>query len=416
MTALQFSSDSDIDRSQIFSVSEITSQIKTVLETTFPFIWVEGEISNYKYHTSGHMYFTLKDEYSELKGVMFRGDNRSLRFSVEDGMNVLALGNIAVYERRGLYQLIVRQMEPAGLGTLYLAFEALKKKLAEEGLFSEERKKSIPRFPEKVGIITSGTGAAIQDIQNGLNRRAPHLEIFLRPTVVQGEEAADDIVAAIKDFLEFGEVDVLIVGRGGGSLEDIWPFNEEKVARTIADCPIPIISAVGHESDFTITDFVADLRASTPSEAAELVSPSREELLIFLKETNRRCRDAVVARIEMFWQQLDTLVSRYGFQQPHILYEQKQQRLTDLMGRLSQQIHYRLSFQQSQFQGLKKRLFSVSPNSILQRGYSIAFKYPNRQIVSNVNSLDVGQLFGLKMSDGEIQAEARKIRKNKKRK
>lgn len=407
--------DSNQELSQVFTVSEITSQIKTVLETSFPTVWIEGEISNFRHHSSGHMYFTLKDDRAELKVVMFRRDNQFLRFTVEDGMKVLAQGNITVYEARGIYQLIVRQMEPAGLGTLYLAFEALKKKLAEEGLFADERKQPIPKFPSKVGVITSGTGAAIQDIQNVLGRRAPHVEIILRPTRVQGEGSADDIVAAIRDFEEFGDFDVLIVGRGGGSLEDIWPFNEEKVARAIVDCPIPIISAVGHESDFTITDFVADLRAPTPSAAAELVSPSREELQAFLNETVRRCRDSVMIGIEIAWQRLDALTTRYGFQQPQILIDQKQQMINDLDKRLSQRIQFKWGLQFSHFQGLQKRLLGANPKGILQRGYSIVYKLPDRQVVNRVRLLKVGQEFGLLMSDGEVTAETRKIhRKNEK--
>jgi len=416
VTSSLFLRDSDIEESQIFSVSEITSQIKVVLESSFPFIWVEGEISNYKHHSSGHMYFTLKDEHAELKAVMFKRENLYLRFAIEDGMKVLALGNIGVYEARGLYQLIIRRMEPTGLGTLYLAFEALKTKLGKEGLFSEERKQPIPRYPAKVGVITSSTGAVIQDIQNVLYRRAPHVELFLRPTLVQGEDAAGDIVAAIKDFEVLSGIDVLIIGRGGGSLEDIWPFNEEKVARAISACILPVVSAVGHESDFTISDFVADLRAPTPSSAAELVSPTRDELMIFLGETDRRCCDVLMSRIEMAWQRLDALTSRYGFQQPQILIDLQQERLNDIVGKISQRIQFILNLQQSQFQGLKNRLLSASPRSILERGYSIAFKLPGRQIVNSVNFLDVGDQFNLMMTDGEIQAETRNIHKRKNRK
>ncbi|MFQ6674251.1 MAG: exodeoxyribonuclease VII large subunit, partial [Fidelibacterota bacterium] len=346
---------SDEGPPRVLTVSQLTFQIKSLLDSSFPFVWVEGEVSNFKHHTSGHMYFTLKDDRAELRAVMFRRDNQSLRFPVESGMKVLAQGNVTVYEARGVYQLVVRRMEPSGLGTLYLAFEALKKKLADEGLFDEERKRPIPKFPSRVGVVTSGTGAAVQDIKNVLGRRAPHVDIVLRPTLVQGEGAAEDICAALEDLEEYDLVDVVIVGRGGGSLEDLWPFNEEKVARAISACPIPTISAVGHESDFTIADFVADLRAPTPSAAAELVAPAREDLLNHLDEMDRRCREAVLSRIEMAWQRLDALTARYGFQQPQILVEQKRKRIEELVDRMGQQLRFVLALQKSRFQGFRER-------------------------------------------------------------
>ncbi|MFQ6616134.1 MAG: exodeoxyribonuclease VII large subunit [Fidelibacterota bacterium] len=394
---------------EILSVSQVTSQIKALLDASFPFVWVEGEVSNFKHHTSGHMYLTLKDDRAELRSVMFRRDNQFLRFTPEDGMKVLAQGNITVYESRGVYQLVVRRMEPAGLGTLYLAFEALKKKLTEEGLFDERRKQPLPRYPFRVGVVTSSTGAAIQDIRNVLGRRAPHVELVLRPTVVQGAGAADDIVEALKDFEDYGKADVLIVGRGGGSLEDLWPFNEEKVARAMAACPIPIVSAVGHESDFTIADFVADLRAATPSAAAELVAPSREDLLSFLDGMRRRVVDSLNARIERGWQTLDTLTARYGFQQPARLVENMGQRVNDSTDRMVHRIRAVWDLKRARFQGLQERLLAVSPRSILERGYSIVYTLPDRRVVSRVGLLEVGETFGVQMSDGWIRAETREV-------
>tara|TARA_Y100000034_G_scaffold48234_2_gene59519 strand:+ start:5861 stop:7111 length:1251 start_codon:yes stop_codon:yes gene_type:complete len=401
---------SSVTSAQVFSVSQITAEIKALLAGAFPAVWIEGEISNFKHHTSGHMYFTLKDEGAELKAVMFRGHNRYLRFTPEDGMKVLAQGDISVYEARGVYQLVVRQMEPAGLGTLYLAFEALKKKLAEEGLFDDERKQPLPSFPFSVGVVTSGSGAAVEDIKNVLLRRSPHVEVIIRPTKVQGEEAADDIVAAVRQLTVSAGVDVLIVGRGGGSMEDLWSFNEEKVARALADCPIPVISAVGHETDFTIADFVADLRAPTPSAAAELVSPSKKEIISFLDETGRRSREAMRSRLHTLWQQLDAVTSRYGFQQPGVLIDQKRQRLGEMSDRLSQQIQFVLSMEQSRFQGMSERLLAVSPRSVLARGYSVAYKLPQKQVVNKVESFEIGEKFGLLMSDGEIEADVKKIK------
>ncbi|MEE9166756.1 MAG: exodeoxyribonuclease VII large subunit [Candidatus Neomarinimicrobiota bacterium] len=394
----------------MFTVSQITSQVRAILETSFPSIWVEGEISNFKHHTSGHMYFTLKDDRSELKAVMFRRDNQFLRFSVEDGMKVLAEGAVTVYEARGIYQLVVRRMEPAGLGTLYLAFEALKKKLAEEGLFADERKRPIPRYPSMVGVVTSPTGAAIQDIKNILARRAPHVRIIIRPALVQGDDAADDIVDAIRDFGEFGGIDTLILGRGGGSLEDLWPFNEEKVARAMFDCSIPIISAVGHESDFTIADMVADLRAPTPSAAAELVSPSRQEIQVFLEESERRQREALLTMLKMAWQRLDSLMGRYGFRQPQVLVDQKKQRVDDLRERMGQRMTFVVGLHLSAFEGLEKRLLGASPMGILRRGYSIAYNPHNKHIIKSVKLLEIGKRFALIMSDGETTVETKEIR------
>lgn len=394
---------------EVFTVSQLTSRIKTLLDASFPFVWVEGEISNFTHHVSGHMYLTLKDDRAELRAVMFRRDNQFLRFTPEDGMKVLAEGNVTVYETRGVYQLVVRRMEPAGLGTLYLAFEALKKKLAREGLFDEERKRPLPRFPFRIGVVTSASGAAIQDIRNVLDRRAPHLEVVLRPTRVQGEGAADDISRALRDFQEYGDVDVLIVGRGGGSLEDLWPFNEEKVARAVAACSIPTISAVGHESDFTIADFVADFRAPTPSAAAEVVSPSREELLTFVADLERRAVDSVTARIERGWQNLDALAARYGFQEPGRRVERMGQRLKELSDRMIRQMTSVWNLKHTRFQGLQERLLAVSPRSILERGYSIVYKLPDKRIVTQVGHLEIGEVFGVQMSDGHIAAEAREI-------
>lgn len=401
--------ESDKGVPEVLSVSQVTSQVKALLDASFPFVWVEGEISNFKHHSSGHMYLTLKDDRAELRAVMFRRDNQFLRFTPDDGMKVLAQGNITVYEARGVYQLVVRQMEPAGLGTLYLAFEALKKKLAHEGLFEQERKRPLPRFPFRVGVITSASGAAIEDIRTVLARRAPHIELVLRPTAVQGAGAADDISAAVKDFQDYGKVDVLIVGRGGGSLEDLWPFNEEKVARAMAECTIPIISAVGHESDFTIADFVADLRAPTPSAAAELVSKSREELLALVDDMESRAVDSLTGRIERGWQYLDSLTGRYGFQQPTRLLELMDQRVEDLSVRLVGQMRTLWNLKKSRFQGLQERLLSVSPRNILERGYSIVYKLPDRRIVTRVGLLEVGETFGVQMSDGHVTAKTQDI-------
>ena len=254
------------------SVSELTAQLKGLIESNYSSIFVKGEISNFTHHSSGHMYFTLKDKYSELKAVMFKGNNSSLQFSPKNGDNVILQGKLSIYEARGQYQIIAQHMEPAGIGALYLEFEKSKKRLKEEGLFDMSLKKKLPRFPTTIGIVSSITGAALSDMLTIFKRRAPQIKIVIRSALVQGSGASKDIIAGIRDFSNLDEIDILIVGRGGGSFEDLWPFNDEDLAREIFKCPIPIISAVGHETDITISDMVADLRAPTPSAASELTT------------------------------------------------------------------------------------------------------------------------------------------------
>ena len=397
------------DMTSVLTVSQITAQVKSVLDGTFRSVLVEGEISNFLHHGSGHMYFTLKDDKAELRAVMFQGDNSRLKFIPEGGMKVLVRGKVTVYEARGVYQIIIKEMEAAGLGALYLAFETLKKKLAAEGLFADERKQPLPSYPATIGVITSGTGAALQDIRNILSRRAPHVNIVVRPTLVQGKEATEDIVTAIQEFSQWGGADILIVSRGGGSIEDLWCFNEESVARAIAACPVPLISAVGHETDFTISDFAADVRAPTPSAAAEIASPPLDDLLAYLNEAERRITEAVGRRIEIAWQKLDGFTARYGFQKPQNLEDEKFRYLGEVEKRIGQQIEFILSLQQSKFQGLNDRLLSASPKNILKRGYSIVHTLPERQIMASVEKLKVGEEFGVIMSDGEVTAVPKKI-------
>ena len=276
---------------RVFTVSELTLRLKATLEEAFPAVWVEGEISNLRTPGSGHAYFTLKDEGAQLSAVLFRGRGRRVRFELEDGMQVLAFGGLDVYAARGQYQLVVEMMEPKGLGALQLAFEQLKRKLEAEGLFDEGRKRPLPAFPRVIGIVTSPTGAAIRDMLNIIGRRFGDLRILITPVRVQGDEAPGEIVQALANLQEVADLDVIIVGSGGGSIEDLWAFNDEGVARAIAACRVPVISAVGHETDFTIADFVADLRAPTPSGAAELVV--REKLVVI--ETARRSLRAAQA-------------------------------------------------------------------------------------------------------------------------
>jgi exodeoxyribonuclease VII large subunit len=295
---------------KIWTVTELNRAAGELLEEAFPRVWVEGEISNWKLYASGHAYFSLKDEGGQVSAVLFRAGSKGLRFEPRDGLAVLALGRVGIYAQRGQFQLIVEELEPKGKGALQLAFEQLREKLQREGLFDPARKRPLPVLPRTVGVVTSPTGAVIRDILTVLGRRFPNLRVLLNPVRVQGEGAAAEIAAAIAELDRRGDVDVLIVGRGGGSMEDLWAFNEEAVARAIAACSVPVISAVGHETDFTIADFVADLRAPTPSAAAELVIESKEALEERIGTLARRLRGAVGAGVRRARHRLDALAVR----------------------------------------------------------------------------------------------------------
>lgn len=389
-------------------MSELTQLIRTQLEETYPQIAVRGEISNFKHHRSGHMYFTIKDDRAELRSVMFRGTNRFLNFQPEDGMQVIATGRISVYEARGQYQLIASMLEPSGLGALYQAFEALKRRLEAEGLFASEHKESLPEIPTMAGVITSGSGAAVRDIIQVLGRRAPYVNVTVRPTRVQGEGAADDIVQALDEFEQWGKAEVLIVGRGGGSLEDLWAFNEEPVIRALYDCSFPVISAVGHESDITLSDLVADVRAPTPSAAAELVAPDIQELMETLKQVGQSMRRMLTHRLEQAWQQVDHLGQRYAFQQPLRQIERFGERLHDSHLDLNRAITNLMSLTKSELNGMEEKLFALSPQSVLDRGYSIAFRDRDDVIVRTPEDLEPGEGFRLHTSGGSLAAQRRR--------
>lgn len=295
---------------KVYTVSELTAYIKALMEDAFPGLWVEGEISNMRVYPSGHAYFTLKDNEAQIRAVMWKGARLRLKFEPMDGAHIVIRGRVSVYEKRGEYQLVAEAMEPKGLGALQAAFEQLKKKLAAEGLFDKERKKSLPRIPWSVGLVTSPRGAAARDMVRTLNRRFPGLRIILAPVQVQGDGAAEQIAAAIADLNEYGKVDVIIAGRGGGSIEDLWAFNEEVVARAIFASKIPVVSAVGHETDFTIADFAADVRASTPTAAAELVAPEKETVYRQIDDHARRLTVALRDMTEKYIRDVDELYAR----------------------------------------------------------------------------------------------------------
>ena len=393
------------DNSNSISVSDLTSQIKSVLEGEFDNIWVSGEISNFKHHYSGHMYFTLKDDESEIKAVMFKGFNQYLRFKPEDGMQVLAGGRITVYEQRGQYQLILKQLEPSGIGTLYLAYEALKKQLAEEGLFDEDKKFALPKYPQTIGIVTSKSGAAVQDIFQILERRSPFVNIILRPTKVQGEGAGRDIADAINEFNDFKGINVIIIGRGGGSLEDLWPFNEEIVARAICDSKIPIISAVGHETDYSISDMVADYRAPTPSSAAEIVSISINEIGDYLYGFTQRLESNISSLLERNWQKIDELFNRHSKQKPQNIIEFQRKELDKLSIRFGKSIINNQQLSNLKLKPLTEKLSSLNPKAILNRGYSVAFETLSRNIIKNAKDIKNDQEFELLTSKGSFTAK-----------
>ena len=385
------------------SVSELTSKLKDLIESNFSNIWIQGEISNFKHHSSGHMYFTLKDQGAELRCVMFRGFNQGIHFKPEDGMDVILQGKITVYEPRGQYQLMVQNMEPAGIGTLFLAFEALKKQLQSEGLFDNSLKKQLPQYPKKVGIVTSETGAAYKDMVQVLNRRAPYLDIVLRPTLVQGINAANDIVKAIKELASIENIDVLIVGRGGGSLEDLWAFNEEEVARVIVACKVPIISAVGHETDVTISDMVADLRAPTPSAAAEIVALSVNDLKQKINEQTNTLIKQFQFKLNKIWQTFDHLSERHIVQKPQNIIERQKEKLNTLYNGLMLKMDHLLAISITKSIAINKELNILNPSDILKRGYSIIYD-TNGAIIRKGSDLKKNDLFEAQIGQDRIEA------------
>ncbi len=389
---------------KIYTVSELTGYIKALLErdAVLAGVWVKGEISNFTRHSSGHMYFTLKDEQARLRCVMFRTENRLLQFQPADGMAVLVAGRVAVYPKSGEYQLYVEQMEVAGLGSLYLAFEELKKRLAAEGLFDPARKKPLPVLPKKIGVITSPTGAAVRDIIRIARRRFPSVDLLVIPAQVQGEQAAPSISQALRLANTLSGLDLLIVGRGGGSIEELWAFNEEVVARAIAASRIPVISAVGHETDFTIADMVADLRAPTPSGAAELAVPELRELRRSLLLMTERLK---IAGLRVFERKRDRWAEAAGH--PALLKPQrwldiKRQRVDEAEERLARAIRNLLEKAQAVLYKELATLDALSPLATLQRGYSICRREEDGRVVREAGQVNPGEAVRVILSRGEL--------------
>ncbi|MBQ3835213.1 MAG: exodeoxyribonuclease VII large subunit, partial [Elusimicrobia bacterium] len=370
----QENNENDSDGKRIYSVTEINNDIKNILEESFGCVWLSGEISGFKHYSSGHMYFSLKDENSQISAVMFAGYNQKLKFTPKDGMQILVYGKITSYINRGSYQIQVFHAQETGLGTLQEAFEKLKKKLAEEGLFDSEHKKEIPYIVNKIGVVTSKDGAALHDILSVLNRRFSNVEVLIYPVRVQGEQAKFEIADAIKYLNEnHKDLDVLLVGRGGGSLEDLWAFNEEIVARAIFDSDIPVISCVGHEVDFTIADFVADLRAPTPSVAAEIVAKNKTDVEEKLSLIKRKIVDNIKNIVAVYDEKIKYFKNCRALSKPYEIYEDKIQYIDELKEDLINKIKNIFSDKENKFSLNLKKLELLSPLKILNRGYSACF-------------------------------------------
>lgn len=392
---------------KVWTVSEIVGKIGHVLQDRADLqnCWISGELSNFKNHrASGHWYFTLKDESSSFKGVMFKSRSERVRFVPTDGLKVMIRGNIRMYEREGTIQLYAEEMEPSGLGQLYLAFEELKKKLAEEGLFDPVRKREIPRFPRRIGIVTSPTGAAIRDILHIMERRHPGMSWLLAPATVQGELAPREVAQAIARLNRYGAVDVIIVGRGGGSLEELWAFNTEVVARAIAASVIPVISAVGHETDVTISDYVADLRAPTPSAAAELAVPKLEDLQSQVEQLSVRLQGAMGSIIERKRQYLEGIANKGPLKDPFWRIDQNRQRLHTLQMRLQEGMTRFVADKNGILQLLAAKLDLLSPLAILGRGYSLTYNMSGN-LIHSPRQVEVDEQIRIRFGEGSIRCQ-----------
>ena len=407
---------SEIKTRRIFTVSEITQDIKLILESNFAEVWVEGEVSNFRQYPSGHDYLSLKDQAAILTAVIFNRNSKEIKFKIEDGLKVICLGKVEVYAPRGQYQLIIEKIEPKGIGSLQLALEQLKQKLEKEGLFSLAHKRPIPYLPSRIGVVTSLSGAAIKDVLKVLERRFKDVHIIINPVRVQGENAKEEIALGIKDFNDFNSrvsgnerIEVMIVGRGGGSTEDLWAFNEEVVARAIYHSQIPVISAVGHERDVTIADLVADLRAATPSVAAEIVIPKKEDLKDNLDSLIKNLKQSFLDLGQNFQDTIDALMHRLRLKNPVVLIDEYKQRAQDYARQISVRMTHFMKLKQSEFTKAIEKLSGLSPLNILARGYSITFKMADGAVIKEAKAIKAGEVIKTRLHKGEILSQVREV-------
>lgn len=395
---------------RVLTVSGMTQYLRALLESDeiLRDIWVEGEISTLSKPSSGHIYFNLKDNTATLRCVIWRQNAVRLQATLETGMAVEVHGNVSVYEAGGNYQLYVDAVRMAGEGYLFQEFMRLKAKLEAEGVFDPERKRAVPSQPKKLGIITSPTGAALQDILNTIKTRFPLVEVVLAPTMVQGEEAPPKIVQALRELNKMEDIDVIILARGGGSMEDLWAFNDERVVRTIAESRIPVVTGVGHETDTTLADYAADYRAPTPTGAAVVVTPNKEDLLVGLSGLQTMLHDLVGYKIQQSKQQLLSEESRLNFLSPINRIHNDQQRLDEVSLRMERILSHKLSLSTSKLGGISARLQSVNPKNVLQRGYAIVTD-PNGKILNSVRQVEIGDQVKVQIADGELDTEIKQI-------
>lgn len=392
------------------TVTAVTKYIKHKIDTddNLKYIFIKGEISNCKYHSTGHIYFSIKDENSILNAIMFSTNAKKLTFTPNDGMKVLITGRISVYEAAGRYQIYVEEMIEDGVGNLYAEFEKLKKKLETKGLFDPNHKKDIPKMPSKVGVITASTGAAIRDIVSTIKRRFPICEIYLFPSLVQGENASKDLVNKLLQADNYG-VDVIIIGRGGGSIEDLWAFNDEELANTIYNAKTPIISAVGHEVDFTICDFVSDLRAPTPTGAAELAVPNMSDIMINLEHLKIRLNESLNKKIDYNKLLLNNLKNSFVLKNPMLLYENKKQNIDLYFEKLNNIMNYRLERTNTKFSNLINKLELLNPLSVLSKGYSVTYK--DDKVIKDASKLKKNDSVTIRLYNGLFEAKVEEIKK-----
>lgn len=394
----------------VYTVSEATRQIKELVEANFPSLWIEGEISGCTRAQSGHVYLTLKDEGAQIRGVLWRRSAEKLKFDIQDGMQVVVAGAVEVYQPRGTYQLIIRDMMPQGMGALELAFRQLQSKLAAEGLFEPERKQPIPRFPLHIAVVTSPTSAAVNDMLQVMTRRWPVGKVTIVPVRVQGEGSAEEIAHGLKMTESLPDVDVVIVGRGGGSLEDLWAFNEEVVARAIAACPHPVVSAVGHEIDVTIADLVADKRALTPSEAGELVVPDFLDLKNSIQLLEQKLRSELKEQARRARLQLEALASRPVFTKPLSQVHDRMTRLDELSEQLRKAIERRMTQSREKLQRVSSTLEALSPLNVLHRGYSVTRDPQTKELITNIDKLSIGDQLETLTEQGSILSRVEETR------